>query len=89
MKENNILYDDISETKTRFISFIGEIGRYDLCLLYSDRFFGKVVVLNMLSNQFGIIGDDDLSEEGFLERSFQIDTNGANELREFLRELIL
>ncbi|MDF2557014.1 MAG: hypothetical protein K0R71_842 [Bacillales bacterium] len=88
MKEFELLYDDISETKTRFISFVGEYGRYDLCLLYSNRFYGKVIVLNMLSNKFVIIGEDDLFEESFLETSFQIDTNEAVELRIFLKELI-
>ena len=72
MEEFFLLYDDITETKTRFISFAGEHGRYDLCLVYSNRFFGKVVVLNMLSSRFAIIGQDDLEEEGFLEDTYQI-----------------
>lgn len=88
MEESHLLYDDTTETKTRFISFEGEFGRYDLCLIYSDRFFGKVVVMNMLSNRFAIIGEDDLSEDSFLESSFQIGTDEATELKEFLEELI-
>lgn len=88
MEEFFLLYDDITETKTRFISFAGEHGRYDLCLVYSNRFFGKVVVLNMLSSRFAIIGQDDLEEEGFLEDTYQIATNEADELKGFLTDLI-
>jgi hypothetical protein len=88
MEEFFLLYDDITETKTRFISFAGDYSRYDLCLIYSDRFFEKVVVLNMLSSRFAIIGQDDLEEEGFLEDNYQIDINEAAELKEFLTGLI-
>ncbi|MDF2535671.1 MAG: hypothetical protein K0R18_1830 [Bacillales bacterium] len=88
MEEFFLLYDDITETKTRFISFADEHSRYDLCLIYSDRFFEKVVVLNMLSSRFAIIGKDDLEEEGYLEDTFQIATKEADELKEFLTGLI-
>ena len=86
--ENFLLYDDTTETKTRFISFAGEYGRYDFCIIYSDRFFGKVILLNMLSNRFAIIGQDDLMEEGFLEKNFQVSAEEATKLKDFLQDFI-
>lgn len=88
MGKYHLLYDDRLETKTRFISFEGEFGRYDFCLIYSDRFFGKTLLLNMLSNRYAIVGEDDLSEEGFLENSFQMGLDEATELKEYLKDLL-
>ncbi len=86
--ETNVIYDDQQSLQTRFISFIGEHDRYDLCCIYSDRFFGKTLVLNMLSNQFAIIGRDDLDEEGFLQTAFRISPEAASELRDLIAEII-
>ena len=47
MEERFFLYDDTVATKTRFVSFMGENERHDLALLYSDRHYGKTIVLDM------------------------------------------
>ena len=39
--ERFFLYDDVEDTKTRFVSFTGKTIRYDLAILQSSRFFGK------------------------------------------------
>ena len=38
----------------------------DLMLVQTDRHYGKTLVLNMQTNQFGIIGSDDIEEEGYI-----------------------
>ena len=35
-------------------------------LVQTDRHYGKTLVLNMQTNQFGIIGSDDIEEEGYI-----------------------
>ena len=45
--ERFFLYDDVEDTKTRFVSFAGKTQRYDLAILQSGRFFGKVLVLDI------------------------------------------
>jgi hypothetical protein len=88
LTERYFLYDDMEDTKTRFVSFVGEHQRYDLAITQSKRHYGKSLVLNMQSNRFAIIGDDDLKEEGYLEYAFNLSEEEAQELREFLYELI-
>ncbi|WP_462411113.1 DUF3055 domain-containing protein [Neobacillus sp. Marseille-QA0830] len=88
MKERFFLYDDKENTKTRFVSFVGENQRYDLAIVQSDRHYGKYLVLNMQGNRFAIIGPDDLEEEGYLEYAFQISEEEAEELRSFLQEIV-
>jgi hypothetical protein len=88
MKERFFLYDDTENTKTRFVSFVGDNQRFDLAIVQTDRHYGKHLVLDLQGNRFAIIGEDDLKEEGYLEYAFQLSEEDAEELRSFLYELI-
>ncbi|WHX99840.1 DUF3055 domain-containing protein [Neobacillus sp. DY30] len=88
MKERFFLYDDTEDTKTRFVSFVGDNQRFDLAIVKTDRHYGKHLVLDLQGNRFAIIGEDDLQEEGYLEYAFQLNEEDAEELRSFLLELI-
>lgn len=88
MTDRFFLYDDTEDTKTRFVSFVGEHQRYDLAITRTDRHYGKYLVLNMQGNRFAIVGPDDLEEEGYLEYAFQLNEADAEELRSFLMEII-
>ena len=86
--ERFFLYDDMEDTKTRFVSFTGQHIRYDLAIVQSSRFFGKVLVLDMQMNRFAIIGADDVEEPDYLEFAFKKTAEEAEDLREYLRELL-
>lgn len=83
------LYDDTEDTQTRFVSFVGEHSRYDLAIIKSDRYFGKNLVLNTQGNKFGIIGPDDLDEEGYIAHILGLDDDEAEEVEEFLNQIIV
>ncbi|MBA2871480.1 hypothetical protein HNQ85_001750 [Anoxybacillus calidus] len=88
MGERFFLYDDTVQTKTRFVSFMGETQRFDLAIMQTDRFYGKYLVLDLQSNRFAIIGQDDLDEPGYLEHAYNLSEEDANDLRSFLQEFI-
>lgn len=88
MSERFFLYDDLENTKTRFVSFVEENTRFDLAIIQSERYFGKILVLNIQGGRFAIIGHDDLEEEGYLEHAFQLNEEDAAELSSFLSELV-
>ncbi|AMA71975.1 MULTISPECIES: DUF3055 domain-containing protein [Aneurinibacillus] len=79
------LYDHKEETTTRYVSFIGEEGRYDIAIIKTKNFYGKSLVLNILTHRMAILGQKDLDEPGYLEEAFNMTEEEANELREFLR----
>ncbi|WP_017547966.1 DUF3055 domain-containing protein [Salinicoccus carnicancri] len=83
------LYDDTEDTQTRFVGFVGEHGRYDLAIIKSDRYFGKSLVLNTQSSRFGIIGPDDLEEEGYIAHILGLGDDEAAEVEGFLNEIIV
>ncbi|MCY9546946.1 MULTISPECIES: DUF3055 domain-containing protein [Lysinibacillus] len=86
--ERFFLYDDVEDTKTRFVSFAGNKLRYDLAILQSGRFFGKVLVMDIQFGRFAIIGPDDIEEPGYLEHVYNRTEEDTVELREYLRELL-
>lgn len=86
--ERFFLYDDTFDTKTRFVSFAGKNERFDLAIVQTDRFYGKVLVLDLQSNRYAIIGSDDLQEPGYIEHAYNINEEEANELRNFLHEIV-
>ena len=86
--ERFFLYDDVEDTKTRFVSFTGKTLRYDLAILQSSRFFGKVLVLDIQFGRFAIIGPDDVEEPGYLEHVYNRSEEEAEDLRDYLRELL-
>ncbi|MFJ7981297.1 DUF3055 domain-containing protein [Lysinibacillus xylanilyticus] len=86
--ERFFLYDDVEDTKTRFVSFAGDKLRYDLAILQSSRFFGKVLVMDIQFGRFAIIGPDDVEEPGYLEHVYNRTEEDTVELREYLRELL-
>ncbi|MBM7097011.1 MULTISPECIES: DUF3055 domain-containing protein [Alteribacter] len=88
MSERFYLYNDQEETKTRFVSFMGEEQRFDLAITTTNRYYGKKLVMNMLSNRFAIIGSDDLDEPGYIEHAYNLSEEEAKELREFLFEVV-
>ncbi|MGM7634122.1 DUF3055 domain-containing protein [Bacillus sp. Hm123] len=88
MTERFFLYDDMEQTRTRFVSFMGEHQRYDLALMQTDRYYGKKIVLDIQGGRFAIIGQDDLEEPGYLEAVFKLSDEEAAELRDFLYDVI-
>jgi hypothetical protein len=88
MTERFFLYDDTEETKTRYVSFLGENQRFDLAIMQTSRYYGKSIVLDIQGSRFAIIGQDDLDEEGYLEFAYKLSEEDAEELRSFLRQLI-
>ncbi|EIA4831927.1 DUF3055 domain-containing protein [Staphylococcus pseudintermedius] len=82
------LYDDIEPSQIRFVGFVGEHNRYDLVLIQTDRHYGKTLVLNTQTNKFGIIGTDDLEEEGYIAYILGVSEEEGDEIRAYLHEVI-
>lgn len=85
----DFLSDSTEQTMTRFVCFVTHnLNRFDLAITTTDRFYGKKLVINMLNGKTAIIGKDDLDEEGFLERIFNLNEEEASELNIFLSQVV-
>lgn len=85
MKDYDFLSDTTEQTSTRFVTFVTpKLNRFDLAIVTTNRFYGKKLVIDMQSGRSGVLGPDDLEEEGVLESVFRIDEEQASELAQFL-----
>ena len=85
MKDFDFLSDSTEQTSTRFVTFVTpNMHRFDLAILTTNRFYGKKLVIDMQSGRSGVLGPDDLEEEGVLESVFKISEEQAAELAQFL-----
>ncbi len=85
LKDFDFLSDSTEQTQTRFVTFISpNLNRFDLAILSTNRFYGKKLVTDMQSGRSGVLGPDDLEEEGVLENVFRISEEQAADLAQFL-----
>lgn len=85
MKDFDFLSDSTEQTSTRFVTFVTpNLHRFDLAIMTTNRFYGKKLVTDLQSGRSGVLGADDLEEEGVLENTFRISEEQAAELAQFL-----
>lgn len=81
----DFMSDSTEETRTRYVTFISpSIKRFDLAITSTSRFYGKQLVTDLQAGKTAIIGPDDLEEEGYLEFTFSLSEEEAEDLRQFL-----
>ncbi len=89
MPSTDFLTDDTEQTTTRFVVFISpNMHRFDLAITTTQRYYGKKLVTNLQRGITAIIGPDDLEEEGYLEAAFKLDEEEAEDLRQFLEQVV-
>ncbi|HZG83769.1 DUF3055 domain-containing protein [Paenibacillus sp.] len=87
--EFDFLSDSTEQTSTRYVTMVTpKLNRFDLAITTTNRFYGKKLVIDMQSGISAIIGPDDLEEEGYLEHRFRLNEEQAEELYQFLSEVI-
>ncbi|TLS51506.1 DUF3055 domain-containing protein [Paenibacillus antri] len=85
----DFLSDSTEQTSTRYVTMVTpKLNRFDLAILTTNRFYGKKLIIDMQSGISVIIGPDDLDEEGLLERRFRLNEEQAEELHEFLSQIV-
>lgn len=82
------LYDDNEEADVQYVGMVGEESRYDLMMFQTNRHYEKVLVLNMQTNKFGIIGPDDLAEDGYIAYTLGVSEAEGEELTAYLKDVI-
>jgi len=81
----DFLLDVTEETATRFVTFLTPSWRrFDLAVTATERFFGKMLVIDLQRGTAAIIGPEDVLEEGVLEAAFGWSAEEAAEVRDVL-----
>ncbi|MCA0971769.1 DUF3055 domain-containing protein [Halobacillus litoralis] len=82
------LEDSTQDTRTRFVSFTTGSHRFELALMKAERFNNQTMVINLQKNRQGLLDHDSLNVDGHLEHMFQLSPVEAEELRNYLPDLL-
>ncbi|WP_164668252.1 SAV0927 family protein [Virgibacillus doumboii] len=84
----DILKDETRTKDVRYISFKGDLQRYDFAIMQHEEDSSNHVVIYLQKNRFAFLGKDDLEKEGEIEHVFHETEMEAEEIREFLGEIL-
>lgn len=67
------LYDETENAKVDFFGYASERARYDFSIVYTNRFFGKPLVVCMQTGRSSLLCAEDLADTSHLGKTFAID----------------
>lgn len=84
----NVLTDETVEQEVRYLSFMGNFHRYDFAIMDARGENNKKVVIDLRKNRFATVSKEDFFVEGTIEHTFNVTEIEADELREFLGDIL-
>ncbi|TGB02198.1 DUF3055 domain-containing protein [Halobacillus salinus] len=88
MEQHAFLEDLTQDTRTRFVSFTAGSHRFELALMKAERFPNQTMVINLHKNRQALLDQDSIKVDGHLEHLFQLSAVEAEELRNYLPDLL-
>ncbi len=81
------LYDESENAKVDFFGYASQRARYDFAIVFTNRFFGKPLVVCMQTGRSSLLCADDLANTDTLQRMFSIGEEAeARELAILLKQ---
>jgi len=81
------LYEESEQSKVEFFGYATEQARYDFAIVYTNRFFGKPLVVCMQTGRSSLLSADDLANTDHLQRVFSLPSGEeAEDLAVILRQ---
>jgi hypothetical protein len=88
MGERPLIEDVTQDTSTRFVSFTSGSHRFELALMKADYFNDQTMVINLHKNRQALLDLENINKAGHLEHIFQLSAMEAEELRNYLPDLL-
>ncbi|KHE69453.1 DUF3055 domain-containing protein [Halobacillus sp. BBL2006] len=88
MEERPLIEDVTQDTSTRFVSFTSGSHRFELALMKADYFNDQTMVINLHKNRQALLDLENINKAGHLEHIFQLSAMEAEELRNYLPDLL-
>lgn len=88
MNERPLLEDVTQSTSTRFVSFTAGSHRFELALMKAEYFNNQTMVINLPKNRQALLDHSSINQEGHLEHLFHLSAMEAEELRNYLPDLL-
>ncbi|MBN8235510.1 DUF3055 domain-containing protein [Halobacillus kuroshimensis] len=88
MSQRPLLEDVTQDTSTRFVSFTAGSHRFELAIMKAEYFQNQSLVINLPKNRQGLLDEENINRDGYLEHLFQLSAMEAEELRNYLPYLL-
>lgn len=88
MYQRPLLEDVTQDTSTRFVSFTAGSHRFELAIMKAEYFQDQSLVINLPKNRQGLLDEENINRDGYLEHLFQLSAMEAEELRNYLPYLL-
>jgi hypothetical protein len=83
------LYDQSENVNVQFVGFTTEDKRYDFGIVYTNKFFGKPLVICMQTGRSTLLGPEEVNNVEHIKLVFRIQTLAeAEELALNLKEML-
>ncbi len=80
------MYDDMENTKVRFVGFTSENDRYDFGIVFTSKFYGKPLVVCMQTGRSALFSAEDAKVIDNIKNKFMIqDEEEATQLSIFFQ----
>ncbi|CAM5786657.1 MULTISPECIES: DUF3055 domain-containing protein [Brevibacillus] len=87
MERYDHLYDVAENAQVRFFGFVTERTRHDFGIVYTNKFYGKPLVICMQTGQSTLLGSEDAVNPEYLKKIFRLDcSDEAEMLSHFFQE---
>ncbi|USG67500.1 DUF3055 domain-containing protein [Brevibacillus ruminantium] len=89
MERYDHLYDVAENANVRFFGFVTERTRHDFGIVYTNKFYGKPLVICMQTGQSTLLASDDAVNPEYLKKIFRLDcTEEAEMLANFFQDCL-
>jgi hypothetical protein len=84
----DILLEEKGEHSVHYYCIATEHHRYDLSVIYTDRFFGKAMVVSLQSNNMVLLCSEDIENQCYWAEKLGINPIDVDECGTFLQMIL-
>ncbi|MGG1659299.1 DUF3055 domain-containing protein [Brevibacillus sp. NRS-1366] len=89
MEHYDHLYDVSENANVRFLGFVSEGTRHDFGIVFTNKFYGKPLVICMQTGQSTLLSSEDAINPGYLKKIFRLSSESqAEALASFFQEYL-
>ena len=85
----DLMYDESENVKVDFFGYASQETRYDFAIVFTNRFFGKPLVVCMQTGRSSLLSAEDLDNVEYLQQKFSLEgAAAAGELAVLLKQRV-
>lgn len=84
----DILVDETECQTAKYFCFAAEMERYDFTIFYSQRFFGKQIVISLQNGQMVLMSSEDIEHPEIWANKFSVHPSDVKHVQEFFHMVL-